>query len=316
MKRFACALVLVVCSGPIWATDMDAFGWLQKITNATHRLNYTGTFVYQRDNRVETSRITHLMDETGEHAKLEAMDGTLREMYRVNDDVLCFMPDNKTVVLDKSRAKKIFPVTLPDQISTLKESYVAKLGGQSRVAGRDTQIVVLEPKDRYRYGHRFWADTKTGLLLRAGVWRENEEMVDRFSFSQVAIGTPIDKAAVKPNLAGRKLIQNEEGKSADSDIDPGWSVGAVPPGFKQISAMKRMLPGGKAPVNHIVFSDGLAAVSVFIETTAGKVEPGLSHRGALHVYTRTVADHEVKVLGEVPAVTVRQIGDSVTYSSR
>jgi len=316
MNRLVCAALLAALSGPVWADaePADAFGWLQKISNATHRLNYTGTFVYQRDNRVETSRITHLVDETGEHAKLVAMDGTVREMYRINNDVLCFLPDSTTAVLDKSRAKRIFPAILPEQISSLKESYTAKLGGKERVAGRDTRIVVLEPKDEYRYGHKFWADTKSGLLLRAGVWRNAQEMVDRFSFSEVSIGGPISKAEVKPKLTGRKLIQNEEGQSPDGEIDAGWKVGSVPPGFKQISAMKRLLPGGAAPVNHIVFSDGLAAVSVFIEPATGKRQAGLSHRGALHVYTRTVAEHDVKVLGEVPAVTVRQIGDSVSYS--
>lgn len=315
MRKLACAAMLVALSGPTWAAadPGDAFFWLQKIANATHQLNYTGTFVYQRDTRVETSRITHLVDETGEHAKLTAMDGTVREMYRVNNDVLCFLPDSKTAVVDKTRAKKLFPAVLPEQISSLKESYNAKLAGQGRIAGRDAQIVVLEPKDQFRYGHKFWADTKTGLLLRAAVWKDAQDMVDRFSFSDVVIGGPIDKAEVKPKLAGRKLIQNEESQ-ADSAIDPGWSVGSVPPGFKQISAMKRLLPGGKVPVNHIVFSDGLAAVSVFIEPASGKSQAGLSHRGALHVYSRTVADHDVKVLGEVPAVTVRQIGDSVSFS--
>lgn len=319
MKRLACAALVLVFAGPAWAGEaesVDAFGWLQKISNATHKLNYSGTFIYQRDKRVETSRIVHLVDESGEQAKLVTLDGTQREMYRMNNDVLCFLPDSQTAVLDKSRARKIFPAILPEQISSLKESYEAKLGGQSRVAGRDTQIVLLEPKDPFRYGHKFWADTKTGLLLQAGVWKDKHEMVDRFSFSQVSIGMPIDKSEVKPKLTGRKLIQNEEGKARDGDIDPGWQVKSVPPGFKQISAMKRMLPGGQAPVNHIVFSDGLAAVSVFIEPDMGTVETSLSHRGAMHVYTRSVADHAIKVLGEVPAVTVRQIGDSVSYGGK
>lgn len=314
MRKLACAALVLAFSSPVWATGdaEDAYLWLQKIAAATHGLNYTGTFVYQRDTRVETSRITHLVDDSGEHAKLVALDGSLRETYRVNGDVLCLLPDRKTALVDKSRAKKLFPTILPEQISSLKESYNAKLAGQGRVAGRDAQIVVLEPKDQFRYGHKFWADTKTGLLLRAAVWKDNQDMVDRFSFSDVSIGGPIDKADVKPKLMGRKLIQSEP-NDADGAIDPGWRVNSVPPGFKEISAMKRLLPGGHTPVNHIVFSDGLAAVSVFIEPASEKVQRGLSHRGALHLYTRTVADHDVKVLGEVPAVTVRQIGDSVTY---
>lgn len=315
MRRLACAALLAALSGPVWAASDpgDAFLWLQKIATATHRLNYTGTFVYQRDTRVETSRIFHLVDSTGEHSKLVSLDGTVREMYRVNNDVLCFLPDSKTAVVDRTRAQKLFPTVLPEQISSLRESYNARLAGQGRVAGRDAQIVLLEPKDPFRYGHKLWADTKTGLLLRAAVWKDAQEMVDRFSFSDVTIGGAIDKAEVTPKLAGRKLIQNKESGS-DGAIDLGWAVGSVPPGFKQISAMKRRLPGGTVPVNHIVFSDGLAAVSVFIEPASGKSQVGLSHRGALHLYSRMVAGHEIKVLGEVPAATVRLIGDSVTYS--
>lgn len=319
MNRLACAALALVFAAPAWAGETepgDAFGWLQKIANATHKLNYSGTFIYQRDKRVETSRIVHRVDETGEQAKLMTLDGMQREMYRMNNDVLCFLPDSQTAVLDKSRAKKMFPAILPEQISSLKESYNAKLGGRSRVAGRDAQLVVLEPKDAFRYGHKFWADTQTGLLLQAAVWKNRQDMVDRFSFSQVSIGQVIDKSEVKPKLAGRKLIQNEEGQAKDSEIDPGWQVKSVPPGFKQISAMKRMLPGGQAPVNHIVFSDGLAAVSVFIETCSEAVETSLSHRGAMNVYTRGVAEHRVKVLGEVPAATVRQIGDSVSHGGK
>lgn len=304
---------LLGCALPVWAGD-DAFAWLQRISTATHRLNYSGTFIYQRDNKVETSHIVHMVDDTGEHAKLVALDGSPREMYRTNNDVLCFLPDKESALVDKSRAKKLFPAILPEQSSALKESYDVSLGGNARVAGHETQIVVLQPRDPYRYGHKLWADIKTGLLLRAGVWKNHEDMVDRFSFSQVRIGGAIDKSEVKPKLAGRKLIQSEEGVSRDSVVDAGWEVKSVPPGFKQISAMKRMLPGGKGPVNHIVYSDGLAAVSIFIEPNAGQIETGLSHRGALHVYSRMLGEHGIRVLGEVPAVTVRQIADSIVYS--
>ena len=320
MMRSPVPLVLLLLVGytlPAWAASSeqdDAFVWLQKIATATHRLNYSGTFIYQRDNRVETSRIVHLVDGDGEQAKLVVLDGAQREMYRVNNDVLCFLPDSETAVVDKSRAKKIFPTILPEQISSLKESYEVKLGGHGRVAGRDTLIVVLQPKDQFRYGHKLWADAKTGLLLRAGVWKDGKEMVDRFSFSEVKIGGPIDKSEVKPKLTGRKLIQGEDDPSHDSAIDPGWEVQSVPPGFKRISAMKRILPGGKGPVNHIVYSDGLAAVSLFIESNVGHIEPGLSHRGALHVYSRVLADHGIRALGEVPSATVRQIADSVVYT--
>ncbi len=315
MRLLFLAAFLAAASGLARAGhEADAFAWLQRMAQATHRLNYTGVFVYQRGDRVETSRIVHRVDESGEHAKLVSLDGSPREMYRIDDEILCFMPDSKTAVLDKSRAGKIFPAVLPERIAGLAESYEARLMGKSRVAGRETQVVVLKPRDDYRYGHRFWADVATGLPLRASVWKGESEMVDRFSFTQISIGTPIRASEVRPRLAGRRIIRHDPAQMPDAAIDPGWTIATVPPGFTRISAMKRSLPGHASPVNHIVYSDGLAAVSVFIEPSSGQLEPGLSQRGALHVYTRIVADHDVKVLGEVPAATVRLIGDSVSYA--
>ncbi|MEO1765655.1 MucB/RseB C-terminal domain-containing protein [Thiobacter aerophilum] len=318
MRRLLAAALLAAVAQAGWAVPASddaqaAFAWLQKMAQATHRLNYSGVFVYQREDRVETVRIVHRVDESGEHAKLVYLDGQPRETYRIDGDVLCFLPDGKTALLDKSRARTLFPALLPEHSSELKASYAARLAGRGRVAGRETQVVVLAPRDAYRYGHKFWADTETGLPLRAGVWQKEGEMVDRFSFTQVNIGGPIARSEVRPQLAGRRIIQHDPAQSPDGAIDSGWKVGSVPPGFKRISAMKRTLPGQEALVNHIVYSDGLAAVSIFIQPAQPGTERGLSQRGALHVYTRLVADHDVKVLGEVPAATVRLIGDSISY---
>lgn len=317
MRRFFAAAALAAVAGMSSAASTEgpdaAFAWLQKMAQASHRLNYSGVFVYQREDRVETARIVHLVDESGEHAKLVYLDGPPRETYRINDDVLCLLPDGKTALLDKSRARKLFPTLLPERINELGASYEARLAGRGRVAGRETQVVVLSPRDAYRYGHTFWADTETGLMLRAGVWQKEGEMVDRFSFTQVDIGGAVRRSEVRPQLAGRHVIQHDPSHSLDGAVDPGWKVASVPPGFRRISAMKRTLPGQEAAVNHIVYSDGLAAVSIFIEPARTATERGLSQRGALNVYTRLVADHDVKVLGEVPAATVRLIGNSISY---
>ena len=80
--------------------------------------------------------------------------------------------------------------------------------------------------------------------------------------------------------------------------------------------MKRNLSGKSTPVSHIALSDGLAAVSVFIEPISKHGSPpgeGLYQgRGAIYIYTRTVSDNSVTTVGEVPPATVIQIGNSVT----
>lgn len=105
-------------------------------------------------------------------------------------------------------------------------------------------------------------------------------------------------------------------QGAPSDPVPhetGWVVGRLPPGFSKIMEGFRSLRGKREPVAHLVFSDGLVAVSVFIEPVnamPGQLS-GAMRQGGLNVYTTKLDDHLVTALGEAPAVTVRQIAQSV-----
>jgi sigma-E factor negative regulatory protein RseB len=94
----------------------------------------------------------------------------------------------------------------------------------------------------------------------------------------------------------------------------GWALSSELPGFRKVSELKRRL-GESRPVGQLVYSDGLAAVSVFIEPLDGRrdVRTGLASVGAIHIYTREVANHMVTVVGEAPALSVQRIADAVEY---
>ena len=295
----------------------DALEWLKKVAAAAHQLNYTGTYIYQYGDYVETSRVSHVKDESGEHEKLEALDGSPREVIRNNDEVLCFKPDNNTsVVVEKRKVEKSFPALLPKQLESITENYRVRFAEPDRTAGYTCQVIVLEPKDQYRYRHKLWADQATGLLLKASMLNEKNEVIGQFAFTQVAIGGKIDKESLKPKIAGRKVVISSEPAVVTElqQNDLTWVVKPLPPGFNQVTVMKRMLPGKDVPVRHLVFSDGLATVSVFIEPIMGGMKPmhGLTRQGMINIYARAVADHQITVLGEVPVITVTQIGNAVT----
>lgn len=293
----------------------DASAWLQKMASAAHRINYSGTFVYRHDGYMETSRIVHISDASGEHEKLEVLDGPPREIIRDNDEVVCYKLENKAVIVERRKAHKSFPALLPEQLSGIGEIYAIKLGGMERVAGYDCQNVMLEPRDIYRYGHRLCADSASGLLLKASTLNEKNEVVDQFFFTQASIGGDIDPEQLKSKYAVKQAVSLQ---AREAQADPGWVVKSPPAGFKKIMALKRAFPGKKFPTNHMVFSDQLAAVSIFIEPLAGILKPvsGLSSQGAINVYTRPVGEYQVTVLGEVPAATVTQIGNSVSFSAK
>ena len=316
--RWWVALLGLAASAAYAEPQADASAWLQKIAAAARQLNYTGTFVYQHGSQVETSSIVHMVDHAGEHEKLEALDGPPREVIRDNNEVQCFVPGGKTVKIERHKPHLAFPDLLPEQMDGIAESYTVKLNGQQRVAGFECQVIALEPKDSLRYGHQLCADAHSGLLLSTRMLNEKNEVVEQIAFTQAAIGWPIAKQMLKPHLFHKGGWKHELPASEAQPVESGWSVQNFPAGFKKIMEMKRSIHGKPVPVTHLVFSDGLAAVSVFIEPLPqqAKVGENLSQQGAINIYVRPYFKHLVTVVGEVPAATVTQIGNSVNYKDK
>jgi len=298
----------------------EALALLQKIADAARKLNYSGTFVYQHGDQVETSRIVHFVDSGNEYEKLETLDGPRREVIRNNDEVLCYYPDAKIVRSDKRVARRTFPALLPEQLSSLTEYYEIRMGESERIGGFDSQALVLEPKDGMRYGHKFWADTASGLLLKARMLSERHNVVEQFSFTQLSIGAGVTREMVQPsfNIRFPEWRLDRFANNTISEIESGWTVRNFPPGFRKVLEMRRTKQGNAVLVTHMVYSDGLAAVSVFIEpaATRQRISEGLSQQGAINIYTRTLNDQVVTVLGEAPATTVMQIANSIAPRSR
>jgi sigma-E factor negative regulatory protein RseB len=82
-----------------------------------------------------------------------------------------------------------------------------------------------------------------------------------------------------------------------------------------VAELKRRV-GEAGAVGQMVYSDGLAAVSIFIEPLEGRREGaggGLASVGAIHIYTKEVAKHMVTVVGEAPAASVQRIANAVEF---
>jgi sigma-E factor negative regulatory protein RseB len=297
------------------APDPSALDWLRRIYTATRKLNYTGTFVYQHGQQVETSRITHLADRSGPHEKLETLDGLPREVVRTRDAVASYVPETKTVKIDHYPAQRAFPGMLPERIGELSRSYNVRKGDLERVAGYDCQVIELEPRDSMRYGHRLWADVKTGMLVKTRTYDARNEAMEQFSFSQLQIGGSIDREKIKPRYASRaREWRVEDSQAVPADLaKAGWVVRAAPPGFRTVNELTRRL-GGTSGVGQIVLSDGLAAISVFIEPAKEPApRSGLARQGAINIYMRPLGNHWITVVGEAPAESVKYVADAVEF---
>ena len=319
MIRIACALALAAAAGWTQAqtpaqVEPEALDWLQRIYRATESLSYSGTIVYQQGNRTETSRIARRAGATGGVEKLEFLDGAPREVLRTRDEVRCYLPESRTIKVDRRSDPRAFPMLLPEQVSSLAEHYDISLGGTRRIAGYDCQAILLSPRDDLRYGYALWADTRSAMLLRAQTFERSGELVEQFTFAQLTIGN-VPRERLRPPRGARDWRVEQAGVAPADFAQSGWRLGAQLPGFRKIVEVRRMLRDAQ-PVGQIVYSDGIAAVSIFIEPISGRADPaqiGLAGMGAVNVVTREVAEHLVTVVGEAPAASVQRIADMVEY---
>lgn len=316
MRRVA-PWVACVCVGLISASAVadDGMALLQRSAQSSRQLTYSGTFVYRRGSHEETSRIAHTQVAGREFERIEVLDGSPREIVRSEGEIKCFLPDKKLLIVETRARRPGFPNLLPVGLSGLADHYQIQMGVRERIAGLQSVPVRLEPRDDLRYGHQFWLDAASGLLLKAAMRGAGGELLESFTFTQINVGGPLDPSALVPGY-GRDQIRVQKARATDVKAEHlGWNFREMLPGFQRIAALKRWASAdgtGSPEGLHVVFSDGLASLSVFIEVSGAADEPdGLSSVGAINIYRRRAAGHQLLVMGEVPVGAVKRVGDGI-----
>lgn len=303
--------------------QQEALQWLQRVAAAAQKLSYSGTFVYRNGSQSETSRIVHAVANGNQMEKLEVLDGSPREVIRHNDEVKCYLPASRLVIIEQRSARRAFPALLPASLAGLSEHYIIRKGSRARVAGLDSQIVRLDSRDAWRYGRQFWVDQETGLLLKADMFDERGESLETLAFTELHIGEPASSDTLKPSFPPlspqEPAWQIRQAKSREMRGDESqWLFRTELPGFRRQAAMRRNIAqeGGKEAheVLHWIFSDGLAAISVFINPLPFPAEPpevGAYSLGAISVVKRVVNGHLVIVMGDVPPAAAKRFAAGV-----
>jgi sigma-E factor negative regulatory protein RseB len=190
-----------------------------------------------------------------------------------------------------------------------------------RVAGRQAQMLILESKDELRYSYRLWIDTEFGLLLKSVMLNQRNEIIETIAFSQIGLFNTAGLDWFQPKIDNKKnyVMEDEVVTAADNGSAAVWILKELPAGYRKVDQMIRMVHGNTLPVTHMVFSDGLASVSLFIEpvskgtkTKAG-AKPIQSIVGNTSFYSSVTDGHQLTVVGEVPQVTVAQIANAVVF---
>jgi sigma-E factor negative regulatory protein RseB len=300
--------------------------WLERMNQALTSRNYDGTFSHWQGGRVEMLRIIHRVHNGAVSERLVSLDGSGREFIRTGSNLACYLPDKRTVLVENRPAEESllsgFP-TINDQTASF---YDLKEVTQMRLLGRDTHYITVMPKDEFRYGYRLWIDDKTAMPLKTQLCDRHGHVIEQVVFANLTLASHIPDAAFKPEVStdGFQWLRSDSAPvkepAKESMADPVvWEALKLPPGFKMTLRKAQTMPGSNAPVDHLVFTDGLASVSVFVETATVQPNPAnpdeqvdeSARVGSSSAFSTVIDGHKITAVGEVPPATVRFIANSV-----
>lgn len=300
--------------------------WIEKMSHAMQNLNYAGTFVYLHGDEVETMKIFHSKLDGIEHERLVSLNGEAREIIRNADSVVCIWPGSKSVIVSKAQPRTPFPTFDPQQLSELERLYEFRQNGTTRVAGRLARVIDIAPRDSYRYGYRLWVDAETFLLLRSSMSDLDGKIVEQVMFTDVKYPERMPLEMFNASITGKehKWLSNSSmivpaEPAPEADI-PGIVELDLPDGFEVDSDKITPVGGTDFTVRRLMYSDGLASLSVFIasaeDQSAGGILHGSSSMGGVHAFGVMRGQWHATVVGEVPLATVKMLAESLRISTR
>jgi sigma-E factor negative regulatory protein RseB len=309
-------LALIITLNAQAESDLSAKQWLERMILAVHNLDYQGTFIHLHDNQLETMQIVHAIKEGKLQERLISLNGAPREVIRDHTSVTCVMPETEQVSVDKRPLSGQFLALLPEELNQLDTYYLFKMLGKGRVAGRHAKVVAIIPKDGYRYGYRFFVDEQSALPLKADLMNERGKAVEQTMFTHLDVGVADIKELQDELLGEQRPVEikslDDASVPVSHTVEATWEFDKLPKGFYVNNRNMIPDPGSDKMIEQYVLSDGLASLSVFIESPdQDEALKGVSRLGAINAWGGEVEGYQVTAVGEVPAITLLDVVDDM-----
>jgi sigma-E factor negative regulatory protein RseB len=298
--------------------------WLERMNQALTSRNYDGVFSHWQDGRVEMLRIVHRNQNGQVTERLASLDGSGREFIRTGTELTCYLPDKRTVLVETQSGEGSLLASFPTFDEKSAAFYDIQELVRTRINRRMTRVIAVTPRDEFRYGYRLWIDESTAMPLKTQLCDAHGRVIEQVVFASLTLASHIPDSAFKPEVAtdGFQWLRNDSRTVGPEVANTSalWSVLNLPPGFRMTMRSAQVMPGAHDPVSHLVFTDGLASVSVFVESRSEVLRPdqqpvsGVANVGSASAFSTVIDGHKVTAVGEVPPATVRFIASSVTRS--
>ena len=301
------------CASVALAERVEPNEWLGRMGAAVQTTNYEGTVIRIQDGKAEAMKVVHSVEDGVIREKVVAQEGNGLEIIRNGNEVHCILPQSKSVLVEQWDDQSTLFSTLPSSEIRFGSEYDVALVREERIAGRQAVLVAIRPHDGYRYGHRIWLDVETAFPLQTQLIAEDGAAIEQVMFADIRLNGDIQASALAPSYSTEDFRWlDRPSRHTSHKVKTEWQSTNLPQGFRAIATHGETLPGSEDIVTHILYSDGLANVSVFIAGAGERGRTGASRVGGSNSYQAVVDGFQVTAVGEVPAMTVEQIATSMT----
>nr|WP_255528681.1 MucB/RseB C-terminal domain-containing protein [Methylobacter sp. BlB1] len=303
---------MLLSTKTVFAADVElnARQALTKMTDAMRVLNYQGTVAFLRNGKLETMKYFHAAEKGIEQERLLSLNSPLREIIRDADKVSCLFKSTQQAVVDHRPVGHSFLVDVPQNLDELSAVYDFKMAGEEDVAMLPAYVIAIQPKDDFRYVRKIWIEKQQFLPLKVAVYDLSGTVLEQVVFTDLEVKEALPFVEAKFGEAAENVKHIHQLQAQASD-QATFVVNNLPPGFEEIFFTRRPIHNSNQPVDHLLLSDGFAAVSVYMENKNTAMQQGLQSVGAVNSFSRTIDDWQLTVMGEVPAKTVKFIAEGI-----
>lgn len=337
-RKVSCRLLLpvllvwcLICSASLQANE-HVQHWLLRMNAAISELNYDGHFVYLRGDMLDAMQIRHRIELGNTREYLISLTGTAREVIRDNSSITIIQNRNGKMHISQHRTTgdlTTFSSLKPDELGN---SYYMRMGEDVRVAGRVAKVILLQPKDNYRYACQLVLDQGSALPLGVTLFDMAGKQVSRIMFTDLQVLYPAEELPaenalnvaenaqeytriLEPRAVHADAVVSESPKADDPWLVSSWRFHNVPAGYQLKNYHLRDKAENMGTMEHFVFSDGLATVSVYIEAPSATGLNGEATLGAVNALGAQMNGHQLTIVGEVPVVTLKMLLSGASIGS-
>ncbi|MGQ0286309.1 sigma-E factor regulatory protein RseB [Pasteurellaceae bacterium 22721_9_1] len=299
-------------SSAVWAETASPKQLLESMHKAQSQRNYQMLFVQNNVAGLQTFQYKHINTDNKSYAQLTNLDGAKQDIIR-RDNLVSYLHTNfAPFTIKAAHIVDHLPQIMSSNINKLAENYDFSDLGRNRIADRLVKIIKIMPKDNFRYQYVVFIDDETQLVLHSDMIDRAGNVLESFHVVNLELNTDKQLSEQLDSLTYPPLLTEQH--EAQQKIT-NWTTTWLPKGFHIIhESIDVENKENEKIIESRLYSDGLFSFTIYVaDKIINEQQESLWQQGANTIYSETINDKEITLIGQIPAATAKRIVQDIKF---